>query len=227
MSLFPRQPKRYIDKDDPLLIRASLLQLVLFGFLALWVHKHPLVSTEVTISQRLQKNRQPSLKKVVHLLSEAGKAKVLIVLSGITGLILWKRHLRLEAVMVMGTNVTGSLCKDLFQFMVDRPRPSPFLVEVMEKPSGPSFPSGHVVASVTYWGWLAILLRRQLDGKHGWQKIVAALPAFLIAAVGPVRVYLGDHWTSDVLGGYLLGGAWLGLSYRLYRFLNARAVLSH
>jgi membrane-associated phospholipid phosphatase len=226
MCLFPRRLKRYVGKSNPLLMEVSLLQLVLFGLLARWIHKHPLVPADITISQRLQGNRQPSLKKVVHLLSEVGKAPVLTLSSSITGLILWRRQLRLEAVMVIGTSVTSSLCKDLFQFIVNRPRPAPPLVEVMEKPHGPGFPSGHVIASVAFWGWLSILIGKRLDGKYGWQRSLLAIPTFFVAAVGPVRVYLGDHWTSDVLGGYLLGGAWLGFAYQLYRFLKARAVLS-
>jgi len=46
-----------------------------------------------------------------------------------------------------------------------------------------------------------------------------------VVLVGPTRIYLGDHWTTDVLGGYLFGGTWLSLSLWLYLTLEKKRVL--
>ena len=50
--------------------------------------------------------------------------------------------------------------------------------------------------------------------------------ALMIALAGPSRIYLGEHWTSDVVGGYIFGGAWLSLSYSLYLALKDTANLA-
>ena len=58
------------------------------------------------------------------------------------------------------------------------------------------------------------------------QKVLLSLPTVILVSIGPTRIYLGDHWTSDVLGGYLVGSAWLGLFLQLYLKLRAKGVLA-
>ena len=64
----------------------------------------------------------------------------------------------------------------------------------------------------------------QVEEKY--QKIAGKLesfPALIIILIGPSRVYLGDHWASDVLGGYLLGSSWLTLAVRAYLKLREQS----
>jgi undecaprenyl-diphosphatase len=75
-----------------------------------------------------------------------------------------------------------------------------------------SFPSGHVCASVSFWGWL-LAMSFLRDTRKAPESLAALL---CLACVGPARVYLGDHWTTDVLGGYLFSGGWLSLALQLY-----------
>jgi undecaprenyl-diphosphatase len=55
--------------------------------------------------------------------------------------------------------------------------------------------------------------------------MLLSIPALIIILIGPSRVYLGDHWASDMLGGYLLGGSWLTLAMRIYLKLRKGGVL--
>jgi membrane-associated phospholipid phosphatase len=109
---------------------------------------------------------------------------------------------------------------------INRPRPSPPFVQVRQKPHGKSFPSGHVISAVNFWGWLFIVGMRLLKGKPIWLRAMLGIPLLITLLVGPSRIYLGDHWASDVLGGYLFGSGWLGLSLRLYQALKKKGVLS-
>ncbi len=94
--------------------------------------------------------------------------------------------------------------------------PQPMLVRVEQPRKGKSFPSGHVISSVTFWGWFLALGVVYLKDKPGWYRLLLGIPIFLIVSIGPARVYLGDHWASDVLGGYLFSGGLLCLFTRWY-----------
>jgi undecaprenyl-diphosphatase len=88
--------------------------------------------------------------------------------------------------------------------LVERPRPSPDLVQVTEHNSDWSFPSGHVMGIVAVFG-LVLFLAPSLIPNRPLRLLVQAFSLFMILAVGPARVYVGAHWPSDVLGSYVLG----------------------
>jgi membrane-associated phospholipid phosphatase len=69
---------------------------------------------------------------------------------------------------------------------------------------------------VCLWGWLGALGFLDKHKAQPARRALLALPAAFAVFTGPARVYLGDHWPTDVLGGYLFGGGWLALSLSLY-----------
>jgi membrane-associated phospholipid phosphatase len=122
-----------------------------------------------------------------------------------------RREARLLAVLVLVGVLVTLLGKDL----VARPRPVEALLRVSIQERGLSYPSGHVTHYTTLFGGLWFLARRVLP--HGSKQRAAVLVcAVLVSLVGVSRVYLGAHWPSDVLGGYLLGGGLLALGLSWY-----------
>lgn len=215
------------SKGRHLLLLASAVQFVLFVPLAVWTRKHPHPSIELAVTHLVQQKHATWLRSMSTALSTITGSTVLMNLLVVpTAAILWGRRLRLEAIMMMGISWTGALVRTGVQWVVSRPRPHPLLVRFSHNKKTKSFPSGHVSSSVVFWGWLAALAIMLRKGIPGWQRALVGIPALFVAVVGPSRVYLGDHWTTDVLGGYLFGGGWLGLSLWLYLELRDRKVLA-
>jgi membrane-associated phospholipid phosphatase len=133
---------------------------------------------------------------------------------------LWKMKLRLEAMMVPVTLWINALTRTGIKRLINRPRPKPLLVHVRRQSKGRSFPSGHVTSSIILWGWLFTIARSHREMNRVWRGILLSIALLFVALIGPSRIYLGDHWTTDVLGGYLYGGGWFGLSLCLYHELR-------
>lgn len=208
-----------------LIVYAVLL--ALFALLAWWVSIHPVLAIDVTITHEFQENQSPWLRNAMIAISYIGNVAVLSVgLVALAALLLWIVDLRLEAVMVIVVNATSALLNWLIKLIVARPRPSASMVEILQKAAGLSFPSGHVMSYVSFWGLLFSLSLILFKGNHWWRTALLIISALFVILVGPSRIYLGDHWASDVLGAYLFSGILLGIALWIYLHLKEKGVLA-
>jgi undecaprenyl-diphosphatase len=223
-----RVPRYVVSKRAGVLIIVYLLQFAIFVVLALYVHLHPVLPLDIAITREFQENQTPWLRDIMLAVSYLGSVPFLmIVLVVITGLLFWLVRLRLEAVMIVGLSSVSTVMNGLIKLIVSRPRPNAQLVEIFQAVSGQSFPSGHVMAYVAYFGLLFSLGLILFKRDRWWHYALLIIPALFVVLVGPSRVYLGAHWASDVLGGYLFGGLLLGITLWLYLVLRGREVLAH
>jgi undecaprenyl-diphosphatase len=151
---------------------------------------------------------------------------VFAALIGLTAAAFWAVGLRLEALFIVILSSVSSGLNVLIKLLVDRPRPTATLVEIFQHASGLSFPSGHVMSYVAFWGLLFSLGIILFNRNRWWQYALLIVPALFVVLVGPSRIYLGDHWASDVLGGYLFGGLLLGIGLWIYLKLKEKGVLT-
>lgn len=107
----------------------------------------------------------------------------------------------------------GEFTLKSLKLLVARPRPVTNGELVFAH--GFSFPSGHALASALFYGSLALLLCYS-NANNRTKTIVAVVLLFWIFLMAYDRVYLGVHYPSDVLGGFLLGIAWSCCSLALY-----------
>lgn len=222
-----RRPWYYILRQARFLLAVYLVLLALFGGLAFLVAVHPLLSVDVTITHEFQENRLPWLNWLMVAVSYLGNAFWLFTcLITLTALTFWLLRLRLEAVMLALICLSSSLLNVLIKLLVARPRPAQPLVEVLQKATGNSFPSGHVMSYVAYWGTLFTFCLILFHGPRWWRICLLVISALFVLLVGPSRIYLGDHWASDVLGGYVLGGLLIWVWLWIYTKLKAHHVLA-
>jgi undecaprenyl-diphosphatase len=145
------------------------------------------------------------------------------VLATLTGLLFFARRRRSECFALALSAGGGAIINRVFKVLIARPRPTAELVGFAYRSDELSFPSGHVVFYVCYFGFLFFAAYALLPRGTRRRRAALALAALPVLLIGLSRVYLRAHWPSDVLGAYLLSGLWLAFSLELYRRWKRRA----
>jgi undecaprenyl-diphosphatase len=119
---------------------------------------------------------------------------------------------------VVGGLIASTLLKDIFQ------RPRPDIVPHLAYAANTSFPSGHSMMSAVTYLTLGALLARSQERRRlkAWFLLIAASLTFM---VGVTRVYLGVHWPTDVLAGWMAGATWALLCWLVARWMQRRKAL--
>jgi undecaprenyl-diphosphatase len=112
---------------------------------------------------------------------------------------------RREGIIIAATAISSQASIEIFKFLYERPRPAPILLQPLASTN--SFPSGHTTESTTIFLTVATVIA-SLEVNDGTKILAYAIAIFAMIAVGFSRVYLGMHWPTDVLGGWVLGTAW-------------------
>ena len=132
---------------------------------------------------------------------------------------LWRRS---DGIFLAAAGILSPLANMGLKELVARPRPDAALALVEE--TGYAFPSNHVVFTMAFYGALIYLLSqwRAFPARPALRLAIQGLLGLLILTVGASRVYLGAHWPSDVIGGFLFGGLCLTALLFLRRAAEAR-----
>ena len=108
-------------------------------------------------------------------------------------------------ISIFSNLVIVTILNQLLKAILQRPRPTEY--RIVEE-TGYSFPSGHSMVSMAFYGYLIYLIYKYVKNKYiKWISIV--LLSILVCSIGISRIYLGVHYTSDVLGGFLISMSYL------------------
>jgi undecaprenyl-diphosphatase len=172
-----------------------------------------------TITRTLQKQHNPLIRRLMIAISEPGFPKVGVPLTLSIAGIFWALRFRLEAIFILLSS-SSNILNWMVKRLIKRPRPTEDLVTVTRVINEPSFPSGHVMHYINWFGLLTYLLATNWRSSKVRNTLIAFCIS-LIALIGPSRVYLGAHWPSDVMAGYIYGGLWFGGVMALYLRIKA------
>jgi undecaprenyl-diphosphatase len=172
-------------------------------------HRTLFFPADLYVAQQLQSLDNPLFRQAMQGISFwFGDWRVLILVA-VALPIVWWRLGRREGVMLLIAGAAINI-NPLLKLVIQRPRPTPDLVQVLANESGWSFPSGHTFTAVMLLGMLVYLVATRCH--RGILRILLIIGLLLlILLVGISRVYLGVHWPSDVLGAWLWGGFFLSL----------------
>ncbi len=202
----------------PVTILASAFVYFLFLYASStldFVMQSQIVALDIRVANLLAAFRDPALVRFFTVFTALGSWKViaLLAISVSAVLLLHRRQHYLPGLWLalIGNQLTVTLLKNIFA------RPRPEMAVFAE--SSYSFPSGHSAASVAFFGFVFFILIRERVSPIVVSFLVGST---LILLIGLSRVYLVEHYLSDVLNGYLVGSLWALLGIWLAEWLQTR-----
>jgi undecaprenyl-diphosphatase len=141
----------------------------------------------------------------MRLVTTLGYYQVVVPLLAVAVLVFYLAGWRLSATLLLVSTAGGSLLTTVLKAVFGRARPE--LFDSGYAASFYSFPSGHATVAVGFYGALTLILAYRLRGYARW--LVAAFGVLLVLLIGFSRLYLGVHYPTDVLAGFLAAPLWL------------------
>lgn len=183
----------------------AMLSLFIFGWLGNEVLRGETLHFDQTVRGWVHQFASPGMTRAMSFFSLLGYNVLIVEMLIAFGIFAWLRWRRAAAWLAVA--MAGALALDTtLKFAYHRVRPEAFFGV---SPHSYSFPSGHALCSFCFYGVLAGLWSARTKALH-WRILIWTLAAFLVIAIGISRIYLGVHYPSDVLGGYLGAAVWVG-----------------
>lgn len=200
---------------------ALVLVAVPFGLLTHQVVRSgPLLDLDHGVAERVHgwTLRQPDwVVDLATLVSWLGRPPFLTLLVGAAALYVLKHDRVRLCVFLVTTTLLGGFVNSAVKVLVDRPRPE--FETALAHALGKSFPSGHAMGSTISYGALLLAFLPVVPPRR--RRLAIAATVVLVLTIAASRVVLGVHFLSDVVGGCVLGLAWLAAAVAAFRLWRA------
>lgn len=199
----------------------SLLCAIGFGLIALLVSDKKIAQFDSTIIAAVQGLESPGLTSIMKFFTFIGSGTQVAIIALLVLFFLFKvLHHRRELILVIWVVLGSTILNEILKTVFHRARPT---IHRIVEANGFSFPSGHSMAAFSLYGVIAFLLWRHLSTSLG-RGLLILFSIFMIIMIGVSRIYLGVHYPSDVLGGFLASGCLLAVSIWFYqRYMEKRS----
>jgi undecaprenyl-diphosphatase len=171
------------------------------------VNHERLTQMDVLILHAVRARATPTGDAIMSAVSLIGSPAAAAILAAVVAMVLIRRRRWLLLWGWLAAIGGGGIVDGTLKLAVHRARP-PGALELLKRFSY-SFPSGHTMGSVVGYGMLAYILVTFWAKTHRARVLIVAATLLLVLMIGLSRIYLGVHYTSDVLGGFAAGSVWL------------------
>ena len=188
-----------------------LICLILFIFLSGKVIEYQIMKQDITFYNILRKYFiKDSITPYMKIITNFGGATCLITITILLLILIKNKKIGL---ITLTNLVLITILNQMLKIVLKRPRPTEFRI-INE--TGYSFPSGHSMISMAFYGLLIYLIYKKIKNKYLKATLIIIL-LLLILAIGISRIYLGVHYVSDVIGGFLISISYLIVYIKLIK----------
>jgi undecaprenyl-diphosphatase len=191
-----------------------------FLALSLFVHTPRIQRVDEKVTVLLQSLRNDRLDVVARLLTFLGNTETLVGLAFVAAALFLRLH-RPWAAVLSAASTLGLPINLAMKQITPRTRPQDGMIHVILPAVGLSFPSGHAMVSVMFYGFLAMMVWIHVPDR-GARIAVTTFLAVLPVFIGASRIYLGAHWFSDVIAGWTAGLFFLLVLAGIYKALAVK-----
>ena len=195
-----------------------------FAVLTFLVKTTPSFPIDLQITLGIQSINIPVFGGLMTAISWLGFSPQSVIITVVIILLILGLGLQWEAVVALISSLLSIGLNVLVKDLIMRPRPAATLVHVLATLKDYSFPSGHVMYYTGFFGFIGFLVFTLLKPSLK-RTLLLVFFGLLVILIGVSRIYVGEHWASDVLGAYLLGSLTLVAIIQLYRWGKPRFFL--
>ncbi len=198
------RPTRLFEAVIVLSLGVAVLSLLLFTWLGHEMLEGDTLRFDDSVRLWVHEFASPGMTRAMTLVSSLGSRVLIAQLAVVMIIFAWLRWRR--AAIWLAITMAGALLLEVaLKWAYHRPRPEAFFGSL---PNSYSFPSGHALTSLCFYGVMAGLLSARIKSLP-WRIVMWTLAVLLIVSIGLSRIYLGVHYPSDVLAGYLAATLWV------------------
>ena len=187
-----------------LFITVVIVLFIGFTLLSVFVILVPPSYLDLHVSEEIQERSGKLTDFSMQAVSWFGNFPVSAIMILVTALLFYLFRYKRESLFVLLTSLSG-IISTLLKMLINRPRPTSDVVTIIEIAKRQSFPSGHTLFYIVFFGFLIIAMGNCRSIPFYCRITVAAVSSLIIFLVPFSRIYLGAHWFTDVLGGFISG----------------------
>lgn len=203
------------DKRKTFFLCFSIFFIFVFLLLSFYVMNFSPESFDLLVSQEIQEDQNVILDTLMKAFSWLGTVYVAVIMVFVFALVFFIFKYLKEGFFILSCILSGGVSYVL-KMLIDRPRPTVDFVRIVEETHYQSFPSGHVLFYTVFFGSLMIIALYSKILKNSF-KILIALVCLSMIVLGAVsRIYLGAHWFTDVIGGFIVGVLFVMITGSIY-----------